>query len=375
MLKIVADNKIPFLQGALEEKARVLYLPGDQIKPEHVKNADALIVRTRTRCDESLLKNSSVKLITSATIGFDHIDTRWCEQNNIRWANAPGCNANSVVQYVSSALAFISRQHSVDLTQKTLGIIGAGNIGSRLAQLTSTLGIKTLVNDPPRAAREGTSGFTDLETLLQQADIITLHIPLEQTEKNNTFHLVNKDFLQKTKKGLWFINSSRGEIADTTALIAALKTKHLAGAILDVWEHEPHINQELLDLSALATPHIAGYSADGKANGTAVCVRNISRFFNLALEQWYPPHIPMPDNHIIEYPCLHRSTEAIFNHLSLASYNIDIDNQRLRLNPSDFEKQRGNYPVRREPAAWQVKAQDCRETEKDFISTLGYNLL
>ncbi len=375
MLKIVADDKIPFLRGALEGKAKIIYLPGNQIQPEHVKDADVLIVRTRTQCNESLLKNSSVRLITSATIGYDHIDTHWCEQNNIRWTNAPGCNANSVVQYVASALAYISKHHSVELSQKTLGIIGAGNIGSRLANLAATLGIKTLINDPPRAAREGDAGFTELDHLLDQADIITLHIPLEKTVQNNTFQLVNEDFLQKIPKGSWFINSSRGEIASTKALISALKDSHLAGAVLDVWENEPHINRELMDASKLSTPHIAGYSADGKANGTAVCVQTISKHFNLGLDQWYPPTLPLPENPVITNPCKNNNSEEMFRFLALESYDILSDSRNLRLNPSAFEKQRENYPIRREPGAWQVQAVNCSEAEEFFIKTLGYSLI
>lgn len=375
MLKIVVDDKIPFLRGALEQNAKVLYLPGKQIQPEHVKNADALIVRTRTQCNEALLKNSSVKLITSATIGYDHIDTQWCEQNNILWANAPGCNANSVVQYVASALACLSQTHAVTLENKTLGIIGAGNIGSRLAGLAKTIGINTLLNDPPRAEKEGAAGFVSLDTLLQQADIITLHIPLERTMQNDTFHLVNDEFLGKIKTGAWLINSSRGETADTQALLSHLKSRHLAGVILDVWENEPRINRELMELSTISTPHIAGYSADGKANGTAICVRNISKFFNLGMDNWYPLQIPLPETSLIEFPSTMENKEDIFRYLALASYPIESDSQRLRLHPADFEKQRETYPVRREPHAWKVKTISCSESERSFIRELGYQIV
>lgn len=374
MLKIVVDDKIPFLRGALEQKAKVIYLPGKQIQPEHVKNADALIVRTRTQCNKALLKNSSVKLITSATIGYDHIDTQWCGQNNIRWANAPGCNANSVVQYVASALAHLSKTYSIALREKTLGIIGAGNIGSRLAGLAKTIGINTVINDPPRAEREGDAGFVSLETLLQQADIISLHIPLERSMQNDTFHLVNDEFLSKTKKGSWLINSSRGETADTQALISGLKSRQLAGAILDVWENEPRINGELMELSAISTPHIAGYSADGKANGTAMCVRNISKFFNLGMDNWYPLQIPLPETSVIQFPSGLENKDDIFRYLTLASYPIDSDSQRLRHHPADFEKQRETYPVRREPGAWKVRVNSYDETKRRFIRELGFQL-
>lgn len=374
MLKIVADHKIPFLTGALEDRARMVYMPGNAIAPQHVKDADALIIRTRTRCHEGLLKGSAVKFISSATIGYDHIDTRWCEENHIRWVNAPGCNSASVVQYVASALAFIAQREQKPLHHFTLGIVGVGHIGSRLAKLAALLEMPCLLNDPPRATREGSGGFTDLEQLLEDADIVTLHIPLEDNPHNLTRHLANERFFARMKKGSWFINTSRGETASTLHLKEALRSFHLAGAIVDVWENEPLIDAELLQMAQLATPHIAGYSADGKAMGTAMSVQAISRHFGLGLDDWFPPNIPAPHSPTIPICCLQKTPQQIFTGLCLQTYPIASDSQRLKASPDTFEWQRENYPLRREPGAYTLIHNQCPHKELQFLKKAGFKI-
>lgn len=374
MLKIIADHKIPFLEGALESLARVEYLPGREISHNHIKDADALIIRTRTRCNEKLLAGTNVRLITSATIGYDHIDTQYCEANNIRWTNAPGCNSGSVAQYFSAALAIISAEMPLPLHELTLGIIGAGNVGTKIELLGDLLGMRLLINDPPRQQKEGPGAFTDLDTLLAEADIVTMHIPLEQNPDNNTFHLANSDFFRKMKKGAWFINTSRGEVADTQAILDALQSGHLAGTVLDVWEQEPLINPELLALSHIATPHIAGYSADGKATGTAMSVQAISNFFGLGLDLWWPENIPQPRFANVNFNCLGKKRQDIFRELSLLTYNILQDSITLKNNPQTFEQQREEYPLRREPAAYTLKLFDCKAQNKKFIEDLGFSI-
>lgn len=375
MLTIVADHKIPFLEGALEPFARVKYLPGKDITTKHLEQADALITRTRTRCDEKLLKGTPVRFIASATIGYDHIDTQYCEAHDIRWTNAPGCNSGSVAQYISSALAIISVKHTKPLHELSLGIIGAGNVGSKVVRLADLLGMRLLVSDPPRQQNEGPEGFSDLDTLLKESDIVTLHVPLEQTRSNNTFHLANAGFFRKMKKGAWFINTSRGEVTHTQALLEALKSKHLAGAVLDVWENEPQINLELLQHCAIATPHIAGYSADGKANGTAMSVQAISNFFGLGIDLWWPENIPTPPFANTNFNCLGKKRQDIFRELSLLTYNILQDSQLLKSSPQTFEQQREEYPLRREPAAYTLKLFECKEQNRKFIEDLGFNIL
>ena len=375
MIKIIADNKIPFLWGVLEPLARVVYLPGAEITAADLHDADALITRTRTQCDAALLEGTSVKFIASATIGYDHIDQEYCREKGISWTNAPGCNAGSVEQYLSSALAHILRETGGSFNKLSLGIIGAGHVGSRLEKLAAVLGMKTLVNDPPRQRKEGPGGFHDLEEVLEKSDIISLHVPLNLYGPDKTFHLASKNFFGKMKQGAWFINTSRGEIAENEALKEAIKTKRLSGTILDVWENEPAIDQGLLHLASLATPHIAGYSADGKANGTAMSVRALSRFFGLGLDDWTPGSLPLPANPLLSLPHKIGNKEDAFLLLSLQAYNIYADDRALRQDPYGFEKLRGDYPIRREPHALKVQTNHLDKNLQDFISSLGYSLL
>jgi erythronate-4-phosphate dehydrogenase len=374
MLKIVADNKIPFLTGALEKVARVEYLPGAKISKEHLLAADALITRTRTRCNEKLLEGTSVKIITSATIGYDHIDTDYCEANGIKWTNAPGCNSGSVRQYIASALATIITKTGKSYSDFTLGIVGAGNVGTKVELMAKTLGMNVLVNDPPRQDAGHTGNFCSLEQLVAESDIITMHVPLTMSGKYATFHMADEKFFAGMKTGAWFINSSRGEVHDTQALKKALESGKLNGTILDVWENEPEIDLQLMDYALIATPHIAGYSADGKANGTAMSVQAISRFFGLGLDNWYPESIPSAPLDTIILDGNDNGRDDILSRLNLMAYNIQADTLRLKTSPKSFELLRETYPIRREPHALTAVFQN-QDTTKDAVSiaeALGY---
>ncbi len=375
MIKIVADNKIPFLHGSLENVAQVIYLPGSKISREHLLDAQALITRTRTKCNEALLKGTSVKLITSATIGYDHIDTAWCEANGINWTNAPGCNSGSVRQYLASALSYILQKEGKKFEEITLGIIGVGNVGSKVEKLACTLGMRILLYDPPRERAEGNEKFTTLETLLSESDIITLHVPLNKQGQDKTIHLVDEDFTGRIKKGAWFINSSRGEVVRTEALKNALKSGHLTGAILDVWENEPDADAELVSMVNIATPHIAGYSADGKANGTAMSVQAISRYFGLGLDDWYPENVPSTPIANYDLSCKGKSPEEIFMDVSRFAYDILADSYKLKSSLATFEEQRGSYPIRREPEALKVRLLDCNDNHRKLLLELGYGVI
>ena len=232
-MKIVADSYIPFLKGLLDDVAQVEYLPPADITAEAVKDADALIVRTRTKCNEALLKDSKVRFIATATIGYDHIDTKYCAENGIAWTNCPGCNADSVNNYIHAALTTIFDE----LKGKTIGIIGVGNVGSRVERMALSLGMKVLLNDPPRAEKEGDAGFVSLKEIQEKADIITVHTPLNK----ETFHLIDEDFLSSCKNTPLIINAARGEVCDTMSLL-----NYKGEIVLDCWEEEPNINLELL---------------------------------------------------------------------------------------------------------------------------------
>ncbi len=323
-MKVVIDHKIPYIKEAIEKIAdEVVYLPGNAFTPEAVKDADALIVRTRTRCNRELLEGSQVKFIATATIGYDHIDTAYCQEAGITWTNCPGCNAGSVEQYIFSTLCLLKEKKGLDLKKATLGIVGVGHVGGRVKRMAEALGMKILLNDPPRADR-GEEGFVDLETILRESDVITFHTPLNREGKYATYHLVDEDLLFSLKRTPFIINASRGEVVDTASLLAALAAGKVRGAVIDTWEYEPCISRELLEVAFLATPHIAGYSADGKANATRMSLEALCKFFGIEADfKIVPP----------EGPC---------------DYDPTRDSEWLKAAPEKFEWFRGNYPIRRE---------------------------
>jgi erythronate-4-phosphate dehydrogenase len=375
VMKIIADQKIPFLQGVLEPFAEVVYLPGNKISRNELMGADALLIRTRTKCTESLLKSTGVRFIGTATIGFDHIDAQYCERQKITWTNAPGCNSSSVQQYMAAALLKMASEFRINLKEKTIGIVGVGNVGSKVEKFARAIGMNVLLNDPPRARREGGKNFTDLSTILFESDIITLHVPLNVVGEDSTYHLFDSKSFKKMKRGTWFINTSRGEVVETTALKKTLDSGKHGGVILDVWENEPDIDLVLMGKAFLATPHIAGYSTDGKANGTSMVVNSLCKYFNLPLKNWYPDNVPEPQEKKFSIYCNGKSEQKIISEAVTHTYNIDEDNIRLRVSPSDFEKQRGDYRIRREFSAYKVELKGAGELTADILKEIGFNSL
>lgn len=351
MIKIVADTTIPFLKGIPEDFAEVSYLSSNEFTSAAVKNADALIVRSINKCTRELLEGSRVKLITTATIGFDHIDTAYCEENGIRWYNAPGCNAVSVSQYVLSSLLTIALRKHVLLKDQTIGIIGVGHVGKEVEKLCKAFGMRVLLHDPPRAAVEGSSAFVSLDQIAREADIITLHTPLEKNGKYPTYHLANTAFFNKLIRKPWFVNAARGGIHDTNALIQAKESGLVSELILDCWEKEPEISSRLIELASIATPHIAGFSADGKANATRACLEHIRTFFGIAdvrTQDVLPPQPAQPQINLTQYTDS-PIEQAIFH--SFTPLQID---KALREEPNKFEWFRANYPHPREFSAYTV---------------------
>lgn len=373
-MKIVIDDKIPYIKGAFEPFAEVVYLPGNKTTPEVVKAADALVTRTRTKCNRDLLEGSTVRFIATATIGYDHIDTEFCRMAGIKWVNAKGCNAESVNQYIASALFSWSMKNRSDLKNKIIGIIGVGEVGSRVEKMCGTIGMKVLLNDPPRERMEGPGKFTSLEIIQQQADIISLHVPLNMTGEDATFHLINDNFLQILGKQPLLINSCRGEVTGTDAVKKALLNNKLSGYIADCWEHEPDIDLDLLNLASYGTPHIAGYSRDGKANGTTMSVRAISRFFNLGIDYWEPNDVELPENTEIEIDGNQRRESSVLAEAILSTYDIEADDEALRNAPQLFEQLRGDYPLRREFNTYTVKAKNVEKETADKLRRLGFKV-
>ena len=374
-MKIIADNKIPFLRGALEPYAEVVYLPGKETTAEVVKDADALITRTRTICNEALLAGSKVKVIATATIGFDHIDTAWCEANGIIWKNAPGCNSWSVKQYVTALLVTLAQNRGLDLSKMTLGVVGVGNVGSKVAEAASILGMKVLLNDPPRERREGPSSFVSLDYLVAHSDIITLHVPLQKTGPDASWHLFDAARLAQMRPTQILINSSRGPVVDNKALKAALAEKRIAGACLDVWEGEPELDPELVDLLDITTPHIAGYSADGKANGTTAAVQTLASVLGLPLTDWKASGIPNPPQALeFEIDAAGKTLREVLTEAVLHTYDITADSDALRANLGAFEKLRGDYAVRREFTSFTVRLHGGTPEMADRLARLGFKL-
>ncbi|MBU1101159.1 MAG: 4-phosphoerythronate dehydrogenase PdxB [Bacteroidetes bacterium] len=375
-MKIVADDKIPFLKGVLDELVDMKYYPGAQITKENLKAADALITRTRTICNAELLEDSSVKLITTATIGTDHIDINYCDSKGIVWKNAPGCNSSSVQQYVASALLQVAINRKLKLSEMTIGVVGVGNVGGKVAKLARALQMNVLLNDPPRARSEGDDGFVSLDKIIEKSDIITFHVPLNRDGEYKTLHLADEAFFKKFNSQKIILNTSRGPVIETNALKNAIRQKKIPATVLDVWEKEPEIDLELLELVDIATPHIAGYSMDGKANGTAVCINEIVKFFNLKMENdWYPHQMPQPAGAtILHVNCEGKSKEEILHEIINSTHNIMEDHQRLVNSPETFEKQRGDYPVRREFPLYSVHLKNPEEHIVNTLQQLGFKL-
>ena len=371
-MKFVIDDKIPYIQGALEPFGEVVYLPGAKTTAAIVKDADAIVTRTRTICNETLLKGSSVKFIATATIGFDHIDTGYCEQAGIAWTNAPGCNSKSVEQYIASALFVLAKKKNFQLKGKTIGIVGVGQVGSKVAKIAELFGMNVLLNDPPRNRNEGPAMFVSLGEIRQKADIISLHVPLNLDGEDATWHLADTGFFNDLAKQPVLINSCRGEVVAAEAAKSALAKGQISGLVLDCWEHEPDIDLELLAACDLATPHIAGYSKDGKANGTSMSIQAISRYFNLGIDDWQAKNVELPDQTIIPMDGFNLSEEEVLAKAVLATYDIRDDDRALRADPAQFEKLRGDYPVRREFPVFTLEYHHIKEETIEKLKALGF---
>ena len=370
-MKILADIHIPYLQGTTEQFGKVQYLPGNQFTKESIRDKETLIVRTVTHFNEEILSGSNVKLICSATIGYDHIDTVYCDAHNIAWRTAPGCNANSVEQYITASLLHLAEKFHFQLPDKTIGIVGVGNVGSKVAIACEKLGMRVLLNDPPRAEKEKNIHlFVDLETIKHDADIITFHTPLTKSGKYKTHHLADEAFFASVAKKPFIINASRGGVTSNEALKKAIREHKIAGALLDCWENEPNIDTELLEMTEIATPHIAGYSADGKWTATKMSLDNLNEFFGLCIKPKFQ-EIEKPLSPIIDLREI--SAEKQLSHAVWHTYNPMEETADLKASPEKFAWFRSHYnPYRREYHAYTVVNADPA-TEK-LLEELGFKV-
>lgn len=329
-MRVVIDRAIPYIKGVLERYAEVNYLPAEKITTEVVHNADALIIRTRTKCNKALLEGSNVRFIATATIGTDHIDIDYCKSHGIAIYSAQGCNARGVLQWVSAALRHITIADNRSPKDYTLGVVGVGNVGSLVSEYARHWGFRVMECDPPRQMREG-GEFYSIDEIVQQCDIITLHTPLDSTTK----HLINSELISSMRPNAVIINASRGGVVDNRAV---LNSGHRY--IFDVWEDEPNIPSDILHNAILATPHIAGYSAQGKANATAMSLKALANYFDLPLSDWYPSEVTPTTPRLISWEEMCERLPHYFD--------IEKESNILKHNASDFEHLRNHYNYREE---------------------------
>jgi len=377
-MRILADENIPLVGEAFGPMGEVVAVPADAIRPLLVRDAQALLVRSVTPVGPALLDGSAVRFVATATIGVDHVNQEYLQQRGIAFASAEGSNAQSVAEYVFTALAVLAERGGWRFRDKALGIVGVGNVGSRVARIAEGLGMTVLRNDPPLARRTGDPKYVLLDAL-SEADIVTFHVPLTRKGPDATYHRIGENLLSRLKRSVILLNTSRGSVADTAVLKAALGAKRLGGVVLDVWENEPNIDLELLNAVDIATPHIAGYSYDGKVNGTRIILHAFCRHFGLQ-RMWDPsPLMPPPETPRIRLPAGVDAQQAI-RYATRAAYDIEADDARLRAireKPAEgrsayFKSLRKNYPVRREFPQTTVELGSAGSQVRSALETLGF---
>jgi len=376
MVKIIADEAIPYLQLTAPEAVEMIRLPSHHITKENIKDADALLIRTRTVCDSKLLASTRVRFIGTASIGFDHIDTEYCERNHIHWTNAPGSNSSAVQQYMGSALAAIAAARKIRLNEKTIGIIGVGNVGRKVEVLAKVMGMRVLLNDPPLEAAGGLKECTDFDTLLEQSDIVTLHVPLTSLGPYPTNGFINNEAFRRMKSDSVLINTSRGEVIDTPALKEAIRRKIIGAFVMDVWENEPVIETDIIEGCLIATPHIAGYSHDGKSNATRHVIRRLCEYFELPQSSWSQVILPLSYNKAIgldksTFPDPFSWMHSVF----LSCYDIYKDDILLKQSPEKFDYLRNTYNFRRDYCAFSLNISQVPSTLLPAIRGLGFSLI
>ena len=395
-MKTVCSTAMPFAREAFGSLGAVTVLEGRSISAFDVQHADLLAIRSTTKVNRALLEGSRVKFVGTATIGTDHIDINYLQDNGIQWCHSPGCNARSVSEYVTAALLCLAERNGFTLEDKTIGVVGAGNVGGRVIEKALALGMRVLVNDPPRWRVEGDnvsiqtdSGtietplqFVALARVLEEADIITLHVPLTREGSDRTHHMADKAFFHSVRPGCVFINSARGAVADTDALLQAMEDGRVAHAVIDTWEGEPEYRSDLLRRVDLGTPHIAGYSFDGKVKGTTMVYQAACRFLGVA-PTWTPDeHLPRPDVPLLMIDAGGRVDQKTLWDVVRPVYDITADDRRLRetldmeagARTGAFDRLRRHYPIRREFPFTKVNLNAATESLRHRIAGLGFAL-
>ncbi len=380
-LKIIADEKIPFLSEFFSTLGILDTLPASEINQNNIKNYDVLLVRTVTKVNDKLLEGTKIKIIGSMTSGIDHIDRNYLRRNKIKLLYAPGSNARSVAEYVIASLLVFAKIKKISLKGKTIGIIGAGNVGTKVAQMCEAIGMRVLLNDPPKYNRTKNKKYLSFKRF-SDADIITLHIPLTFRGKYKTFHLIDEKFLNNIKQGTILINTSRGAVIDEEMLIKF--RKKLGGLIIDVWENEPDINIDLLKIADIGTPHIAGYSLDGKFNASYIVYKKLCKFLeikpNIKKNDIFPEINEEKDVLITQndiFKTLYRTILQIYNPLNDHKNLCRVIGVEPRARRKYFEDLRRNYPVRREFPNYVIRMSDRLSSLQKLVEifrSLGFKI-
>ncbi|MBN1435731.1 MAG: 4-phosphoerythronate dehydrogenase PdxB [Sedimentisphaerales bacterium] len=381
-MKILADENIPYVEEVFGSLGEVRCCAGRNIGNEDIEDAEILLVRSVTPVGPGLLDGTMVRFVGTATIGTDHIDTDYLADRGVAFASAAGSNSNSVAEYVITSLLTMAKQYEWQLAGRTIGIVGVGNIGSKVAQKAFALGMQPVLNDPPRARKEPKKHFVSLEEALH-CDIITFHVPLTRGGEDATYHLLNEDRLRTIRPGAVVINSSRGSVVDNAALKKCLQEEYLGPVVLDVWEGEPEIDLELLNLVEIGTPHIAGYSLDGKVNGTMMLYEAVCKLWGCDAQVTAKDLLPDPPVGNIELDVAEDNDQALIARAMTSIYDIMRDDASLRGLADQEEKKRGShfdllrkqYPVRRESHNTKVIVNGVSVALETVLKELGFQVV
>jgi len=381
-MKIVCAASVVQAREAFSGLGDVTVLADREIRREHLLDADALIVRSKTRVNRELLEGTSVEFVATATAGADHIDTAYLQEAGIAGSASPGCNANAVAEYVLTAIALLAQQQAALLTDRTLGIIGVGQVGSRVAEKAGQFGLRVLRNDPPRALQSPDPELLPLERVLSEADILTLHTPLEAGGAFPTRHLADCRLFEQLKPGAWFLNSSRGAVTDSDSLQCALDHHLISACALDVWEHEPQLSESLRTAVNTLTPHIAGYSLEGLLNGTRNCYRELCHYLELE-PSWSPDPRLLPEAPHFTLDATHRSRQDVLTELFIQACPIPDDDRewRAEMTTSDptelqhrFDRFRKRHLNRREFASVRVQLSNASPELIESVAGFGFQV-
>lgn len=383
-MKVICSSSMPYVREAFSELGEAVVLDGRSITADDVRDADIMAIRSTTKTNRALLEGSKVRFIGTATIGTDHFDFPYFEEAGIRWCYAPGCNANSVSEYIATALLKLANKHGLTLRGKTIGVVGVGNVGKRVVEKAEALGMRVLMNDPPRqrAEPDGDEKFVSLETVLDESDIITLHVPLTREGHDATYHLCNASFFERINPGCVFMNAARGDVVSTDALLAAMDGGPVSHAVIDTWESEPAYRRELVPRVEIATPHIAGYSFEGKVAGTVMVYNAVCEFLGVT-PTWTPDALlPPPLVPALGVDAAGRPDEAVLWDVVRKVYEIEADDRRFRescveddaARIANFDALRKSYPVRREFRYTRLTGLDASSSLARTFTALGFEV-